>query len=50
MDPRELDRIATEHGVLLLVQFGSTVSGSARRDSDIDLAVLLKRSISTTTC
>ena len=42
MDPRALDDIAQRHGILLLLQFGSTVSGRARADSDLDLAVLLE--------
>jgi predicted nucleotidyltransferase len=42
MDPRALDDIARRHGILLLLQFGSTVSGRARADSDLDLAVLLE--------
>ena len=43
MDPTRLDEIARRHGILLLLQFGSTVAGRARPDSDIDLAVLLER-------
>jgi predicted nucleotidyltransferase len=42
MDPRALDDIARRHGILLLLQFGSTTSGRARADSDLDLAVLLE--------
>ena len=42
MDSRALDDIARRHGILLLLQFGSTVSGHARPDSDLDLAVLLE--------
>ena len=38
-----LDAIASTHGILLLVQFGSSVSGSLRPDSDIDLAALVER-------
>ena len=40
---QRLDEIARAHGVLLLVQFGSSVSGHLRPDSDIDLAALLER-------
>ncbi len=37
------DDLARRHGIRLLLQFGSTVTGRARRDSDLDLAVLLQR-------
>jgi predicted nucleotidyltransferase len=40
VDQNDLDRIAEEHGVVLLVQFGSTVSGHEHPRSDVDLAVL----------
>jgi predicted nucleotidyltransferase len=40
MDQTDLDRIGEEHGVVLLVQFGSTVSGHEHPRSDVDLAVL----------
>ena len=43
MDPSKLQAIAKRHGILLLLQFGSTVTGHARGDSDLDLAVLLER-------
>jgi predicted nucleotidyltransferase len=41
MDVERLERVAREHGVELLVQFGSTVSGREHARSDVDLAVLL---------
>ena len=42
MNRERLDEIAGTHGILLLVQFGSSVSGHLRADSDIDLAALLE--------
>jgi predicted nucleotidyltransferase len=39
----ELDRIARAHGIRLLLQFGSTVTGRVHARSDVDLAVLLER-------
>lgn len=41
MDPQRLDDVARRHGILLLLQFGSTLTSHARPDSDLDLAVLL---------
>jgi predicted nucleotidyltransferase len=41
MDQKHLERIALEYGVVMLVQFGSTVSGREHGGSDVDLAVLL---------
>ena len=38
-----LDEIAGTHGIRLLVQFGSSVGGQPRPDSDIDLAVLVEQ-------
>ena len=43
MDDARLRAIAEAHGIVLLVQFGSTVSGPVRPDSDVDLAALVKR-------
>jgi predicted nucleotidyltransferase len=43
MDPRRLDEIARRHGVRLLLQFGSSVSGPTHPRSDLDLAALLER-------
>jgi predicted nucleotidyltransferase len=42
VDPSQLQDIARRHGILLLLQFGSTVAGRPRPDSDLDLAVLLE--------
>jgi uncharacterized protein len=42
MDRRRLDEVAHAHGIELLIQFGSTVSGLTHAASDLDLAVLLK--------
>ena len=39
MDSVLLDRIANEHRIRLLLQFGSTVSGAEHAHSDVDLAV-----------
>ena len=41
MDPRRLEAIAHAHGIELIIQFGSTVSGTTHAASDLDLAVLL---------
>ena len=43
MDLSRLQDIAQRHGIQLLLQFGSTVTGHARPDSDLDLAVLVER-------
>jgi predicted nucleotidyltransferase len=43
MDRQRLDRIAAAHGVELLIQFGSSVTGATHAGSDVDLAVLLAR-------
>jgi predicted nucleotidyltransferase len=40
-DEARLARMAAAHGVQLVVQFGSTVTGRTHSDSDVDLAVLL---------
>ncbi len=42
VDPHLVDEIAARHGMVLLLQFGSSVSGPTRPDSDVDLAVLLE--------
>src|SRR5512136_732965 len=39
--PGSLSDVCQRHGVVLLLQFGSTVSGPVRPDSDLDLAVQL---------
>ncbi len=38
----DLDRIARAHGIRMLLQFGSTVTGRVHARSDVDLAVLLE--------
>jgi predicted nucleotidyltransferase len=38
----ELERIAARHGIKLLLQFGSSVTGATHERSDTDLAVLLE--------
>jgi predicted nucleotidyltransferase len=42
VDYARLRAIADAHGILLLLQFGSTVSGPVRPDSDLDLAALVR--------
>lgn len=37
------EHVARTHGIRLLVQFGSTVTGRVHAKSDVDLAVLLQR-------
>ncbi len=39
--------VARRHGVRLLLQFGSTVSGRTHAQSDVDVAVLLDRAPAT---
>lgn len=41
MSDLSMEEIAERHGIRLLLQFGSTVSGNAHPESDVDLAVLL---------
>jgi predicted nucleotidyltransferase len=41
MDAKTLAELAARHGIVLLLQFGSTVSGKTHASSDVDLAVLL---------
>lgn len=43
MVPPTLDDVVRRHGVRLVLQFGSTVSGQTHQGSDLDLAVLLDR-------
>ena len=43
MDSSAFDAIARRHGIRLLLQFGSSVTGKQHANSDIDLAVLLER-------
>jgi predicted nucleotidyltransferase len=42
MPRRRLDEVANDHGVELLVQFGSTVTGTTHARSDVDLGVLFR--------
>ncbi|HEX9822054.1 MAG TPA: HepT-like ribonuclease domain-containing protein [Methylomirabilota bacterium] len=43
MVAENLERLARAHGIRLLLQFGSTVTGLVHERSDVDLAVLLER-------
>ena len=43
VDPADADRVAHAHGIRLLLQFGSTVTGRVHAKSDVDVAVLLER-------
>lgn len=43
MDRQSLADVAAAHGVELVVQFGSTTTGTTHAGSDVDLAVLLER-------
>lgn len=43
MTTPDLDTIARAHGVALLLQFGSSVTGRLHARSDVDLGVLLDR-------
>ncbi|MBI4609286.1 MAG: nucleotidyltransferase domain-containing protein [Candidatus Rokubacteria bacterium] len=43
MSDSGIARIAETHGVVLLLQFGSSVTGRTHARSDVDLAVLLDR-------
>lgn len=43
MDDERLAAVAERHGIRLLLQFGSTVSGRTHARSDVDLAVWLER-------
>lgn len=43
MSETDLAIVARRHGIRLLLQFGSTVSGQTHDRSDVDLAVLLDR-------
>ena len=40
---QRLKWVAEQHGIRLLLQFGSTVSGQVHPRSDVDLAILLER-------
>lgn len=43
MGPVISEELAAKHGIVLLVQFGSTVNGHPHAGSDCDLGVLLER-------
>lgn len=43
MDPKALASIAEKHGIRLLLQFGSSVTGQMHPHSDVDFAVRLER-------
>jgi predicted TIM-barrel enzyme len=42
-DHEALAELAGQHGIVLLLQFGSTVGGLVHARSAVDLAVLLER-------
>jgi predicted nucleotidyltransferase len=48
MDRGRLEEVAQRHGVVLLLEFGSIVSGHLHPQSDVDLGVLLERPAFTT--
>lgn len=43
MSTADLEDVAHRHGALLLLQYGSTVTGREHADSDVDVAVLFDR-------
>jgi predicted nucleotidyltransferase len=45
MDPgaEQIGPIAEKHGIILLLRFGSSVTGTVHERSDVDLAALLER-------
>ncbi len=43
MDPQRVEAIARKHGIMLLLQFGSSVTGRLHPGSDVDLGVLVER-------
>ena len=43
MDPQRVEEMARRHGVLLLVQFGSSVTGLLHPGSDLDFGALVER-------
>src|SRR5512144_135707 len=45
MDPADLETIARRHGIELLLEFGSVVTGQVHPRSDLDLAVLFDRPV-----
>jgi len=44
MSDEHFQRLAEKHGIRLLIQFGSTVSGTTHPRSDVDIGALLDRS------
>jgi predicted nucleotidyltransferase len=42
MRTADVESVASRHGIVLLLQFGSTVTGQTHAKSDVDLAVLLE--------
>ena len=42
MDPPTLEEIAQRHGIELILEFGSMVTGNVHPRSDVDLAVLFR--------
>ncbi len=42
MNSADLERVARTHGIRLLLQFGSTVTGRTHAKSDVDVAALLE--------
>jgi predicted nucleotidyltransferase len=45
MDPSAVEAIARRHGIELLLEFGSVVTGQVHPRSDLDLAVLFDRPV-----
>jgi predicted nucleotidyltransferase len=45
MEPPDLETIARRHGIELILEFGSVVTGRVHPRSDRDLAVLLDRAV-----
>jgi predicted nucleotidyltransferase len=43
MNPADVAAIANKHGLLLLLRFGSSVTGHLHAAIDVDLAVLFER-------
>ena len=43
VDPRQLELIADRYGIVLMVQFGSSVTGRTHAQSDCDVGVLFER-------
>jgi uncharacterized protein len=43
MTPEAIAPVARRHGILLLLQFGSTVTGATHAESDLDLAVVVEQ-------